>query len=128
MAERNTQEREGSVFNYALAAAAVISKGQMVILHAGLAKPASAIAAAKSVGIAQASVDQAAGDLGVNAKRGTFLMKNSAGADEITAADVLADCFVVDGETVAKTSDTDARPVAGRIEQIEGSGVWVTFA
>ncbi len=128
MAERNTQEREGSVFKYALAAAAVISKGQMVVLDAGLAKPGSAIAAAKSVGIAQATVDQAAGDLGVNAKRGTFLMKNSAGADEITAADVLSDCYVVDGETVAKTSDTNARPVAGRIEQIEGSGVWVTFA
>lgn len=128
MPERNTQEREGAVFNYALAVGAIVSKGRIVMLDAGAAKPGSAIAAAKTVGIAQMSADQTAGDASVNVKRGTFLLKNSAGADEITAADVLADCFVVDDETVAKTDATATRPIAGRIEQVEGSGVWVTFA
>lgn len=128
MAERNTQEREGAVFQYQLAASAVVHMGRMIMLHAGLAKPASAIAAGKVVGIAQYSAQQASGDEAVNAKRGTFLLNNSAAADEITAADVLSDCYVIDDQTVAKTNGGGTRPVAGRVEQVEGSGVWVTFA
>jgi len=128
MAERNTQEREGAVFNFPLAADTVISKGRMVMLNAGEAVPASAIAAGVSVGIAQQTVEAVAGDTSVNAKQGTFLMANSTGADEIVTADVGSECFVADDQTVAKTDNAGARPVAGLIKQVEGSVVWVTFS
>ena len=127
MAERNTQEREGAVFNYPLAADTVISMGRMVMLNAGEAVPASAIAAGVSVGIAQQTVEAVAGDTSVNAKKGTFLLANSAAADEIVMTDVGSDCYVADDQTVAKTDGGATRPVAGRVEQIEGSGVWVTI-
>lgn len=46
---------------------------------------------------------------------------------QIVAADIGASAFVVDAETVAKTSDTNARPKAGMIRNVDASGVWVSI-
>jgi hypothetical protein len=53
---------------------------------------------------------------------GIFTFANSAGADEITKNDVGLDCYVVDNNTVAKTSNSNARHVAGKIYSVEADG------
>ena len=52
---------------------------------------------------------------------------NSAAADAITLADIGADCYIVDDQTVAKTSATNTRSVAGKVFDVDAEGVWVDF-
>jgi hypothetical protein len=61
-------------------------------------------------------------------RKGTFLFLNSSGADQITLANGFTvpggqTCYAVDDETVALTSDTNLRPVAGTIVDVESDGV-----
>ena len=53
---------------------------------------------------------------------------NSASADLISLADIGADCYIVDDQTVAKTSGTNTRSVAGKVFDVDADGVWVDFA
>ena len=69
----------------------------------------------------------AAGDVRVKVRKGVWLMANSASTDQITLADIEADCFIVDDQTVAKTSNSAARSVAGKVHDVDASGVWVRF-
>ena len=128
-ADRMTKERDGVLFEFPMAASTKSYAGGMAALNAsGYAVPASASATLTVVGRFEEAVDNssgAAGDEKATVKRGVFLFKNSADTDEITLSDVGGDCYVVDDETVAKTSDTDARPVAGTILDVDASGVWV---
>ena len=45
--------------------------------------------------------------------------------DLIAQADVGADCYIVDDQTVAKTNGTNTRSVAGKIIAVDADGVWV---
>ena len=126
--ERNTLERQGEIYSFPVAANAVIWKGTIVALNAGNATAGAAGAGRVTVGIAQASADNtggAAGALRVDVKRGTFLLRNSAGADEVTAANIGSPCYVVDNDTVARTHATNTRSVAGTIRAVGDGGVWV---
>jgi hypothetical protein len=44
---------------------------------------------------------------------------NSASADLITTADLMKDVYIVDDQTVAKTSNSSTRSVAGRVWKID---------
>ena len=127
--ERNTTEREGRRFDFPAAADVVIWKGTLAAMNAlGLVVPGSAAAGLVTLGIAEETADNtggAAGAVRVTAKRGTFLLRNSTGPDEITGAHVGSACYVVDNETVALTHATNTRPVAGTIRAVEQGGVWV---
>lgn len=125
--ERNTTQREGEIFAYDLAENARIHKGALVVIDAGYAKAGFEGAALKTVGIAMDTADNVLGDTIVKARTGTFLFRNATGADEITRADIGAECFVLDDETVAKTDAGGTRSVAGRIRTIEGANVWITI-
>lgn len=125
--ERNTEKREGEFFTYDLAAGAKILKGTLVVLDAGYAAPGAAAADLTCVGIATETADYAEGDTDVTARTGTWLLRGSTGADEITRTDVGAECFIVDNETVAKTDGGGTRSVAGRVRAVEGANVWVTI-
>ncbi|MGR3484059.1 MAG: hypothetical protein ACU0BF_01830 [Paracoccaceae bacterium] len=125
--ERRTEQLGSERFSYALATGAVIHAGGMVMLDAGLAKPASAIATAVCVGVARETARQASGDQRVEVDAGTFRFANATGADEVVPADIGADCYVIDDETVGRTDGSSSRPRAGRIRQIEGGDVWVTI-
>lgn len=125
--ERATKELASNLDAYDTATGAVIFNGGLVVLDAGKAKAGAPIAGAVTIGVAIKTARQADGDARVETKRGTFLLKNSAGADEIVAADIGAPAYVVDAETVAKTSDTNARPKAGMIRNVDASGVWVSI-
>jgi hypothetical protein len=61
-------------------------------------------------------------------KDGWFRFANSAAGDLITIADLGTDCYVVDNQTVAKTSGGATRSIAGKVRDIEAAGVWISFA
>lgn len=127
--DRNTARRDGVQFNDPVAASTRIFAGALVCLNAaGFAVPASTSATLKARGRAEEQVDNrdgAAGALRIETRRGVFPFANSAAADEITRADIGNECFIVDDQTVAKTSATDTRSVAGIIRDLDDAGVWV---
>lgn len=127
--DRNTVRRDGVQFNDPVAGATRIFAGSIVCLNAaGNAVPGSPSATLKARGVAQEQVDNrdgAAGALRIETRRGVFPFANSASADEITRADIGADAYIVDDQTVAKTSATNTRSVAGVIRDVDSNGVWV---
>lgn len=110
----------------AVAATTKLFQGGIVCKNAaGNAVKGSATAGLIAVGIALEEADNttgAAGDKTVQAQPGCYKLANSAGADEITAADIGKACYIVDDETVAKTSDAEARPPAGIVVAIDTDG------
>jgi hypothetical protein len=127
--DRNTPPADGDIREFGVLADAVIFAGALVaITAAGFAKPGAVATTLKAVGRAEEHVDNtggADGDVTVRVRKGVFRFANSAAADAITAADVGANCYIVDDETVAKTSGTNTRSVAGVIDQVDADGVWV---
>lgn len=132
--DRNTPHREATLGPQPVAAATVIYGGHMVAADAtGYAVPAGAGTGASTqtvLGVSDGWVDNtrgASGDALVLIRRGRgFLFANST-ADPVTQAEVGKNCYVVDSVTVAKTSDAEKRPLAGKVTGIEADGVWVYF-
>lgn len=129
--ERNTRTREGQMRYDAVAAAVKIFAGSIVMRNASgfLTKGATATGCF-GVGRAEETVDNTAGAAGavsLTYRAGQFAFANLAG-DAITQADVGKVCYIVDDQTVARTSATNTRSPAGIVEGIEGTGaVWVRF-
>jgi len=108
-----------------------IYQGSLVVLDAGYAKPGVTGTALLAAGMALETVDntgEADGFKTVQVRPGCFRWKNSTSTDEITQAEVGTLAWVVDDQTVAKTSATDTRSIAGTIVAIDDSGVWVQTA
>ncbi len=127
-AERNTTSRAGDQLAAPVAAAARIWQGSLVCANAtGFAVPGSVSATLTALGMAEETVDNLAGaDAAKTAtiRRGVFLFKNH-GADAVAQADQGKDCYVLDDETVAKTSAASTRSRAGKVIGVESAGVWV---
>jgi len=130
-ADRNTPNRSGEDFVRDVAAGVKIFAGAIVALNAtGFATPGATSTTLKALGRAEEQVDNTGGADGavtVKVRRGLFRFANSAAADEITAADIGNDCYIVDDQTVAKTSGTSTRSIAGKIRDVDALGVWVEF-
>lgn len=130
-ADRNTPARANEDFEFGAAAGVKIYAGALVALNAtGFATPGAVSTTLKAVGRAQEQVDNsggANGDVTVKVRRGLFRYANSAAADEIVAADIGNDCYIVDDQTVAKTSGTGTRSIAGKVRAVDAQGVWVEF-
>ena len=129
-APRNTPAALGDVRSAPVAANAKIFAGAMVqiIAASGHAGPATATAANVTIGRADETVDNtggAGGDKRVKVRRGVFHFANSAAADLIARTEIGKQCFVVDDQTVAKTNNAGARPVAGTVFDVDAKGVWV---
>jgi hypothetical protein len=131
-APRNTPAALGDVRTVPLPANGKVWQGGMVqVTAAGYAASASATAANVTVGRADETVDNtggANGDKSVKVRRGVFRYANSAAGDLIARTEIGKDCYVVDDQTVAKTSNTGVRPVAGKVFGVDAQGVWVEFA
>lgn len=127
--DRSTPEREGVLLRVPVAAAAKIYAGSLAAASAtGFLQPAATAADIVVLGRADEHVDNsggADGDATATVRRGVFRWANSAGADEIENTDVGKDCYAVDDQTVALTSDSNARSKAGKIVGVDGAGVWV---
>ncbi|CAM5764711.1 hypothetical protein [Bosea minatitlanensis] len=128
---RDTIERGRDLLVIPVAAATAIFQGALVAVNAsGYAVPGSVATTLKAAGRAEETIDNsggAAGALSVTVKRGVFKFKNSA-SDACVQASVLSDCFIVDDETVAKTDGSSARSKAGKVLEVEATGVWVEIS
>lgn len=131
--DRDTQRRTGKKGSGPVAAATKIFAGSIVCAQTGaafLTKGATATTL-RGIGVAEETVDNSAGAAGaLNVpydRDGWFRFANSSAGDLITLADVGVDCYIVDDQTVAKTNGTNTRSVAGKVRDVDASGVWIEF-
>ncbi len=126
---RNTPRRDGTSRGYLVAAGVHALAGTLAVLNeSGFCEPATTAADLTCVGVFGHEVDNTNGADGaevVEVERGYFCFANSAGADEITLADVGTMCELVDDQTVAKAEPTSGRSPAGIVDDVDDSGVWV---
>lgn len=131
-ADRNTPQRPAQRREPPVKGSTKIYAGAMTAIDTtGNAVPAGATATLKVIGRASQQVDNSAGadgDLRVPVDAGVFRFDNSSSTDALTLADVGASCYAVDDHTVAKTSNSSARPVAGTVFDVDALGVWVKFS
>lgn len=127
--DRNTPQSIGDMRYGAVAASQLIFAGSLVCRNASgfLVKGVTAL---NLIGVGRAAerIDNsngAAGDAQLAYRPGIFLFANSAAGDLITIADIGKACFVVDDQTVAKTSGTNTRSKAGVVDAVDDQGVWV---
>lgn len=129
MSDRNTPWRNGDLVAVPVAAATMIYGGHLVGVNAsGLAVPGAATAALTIFGVSDEYADNTAGAAGATSvlvRRGKVWKLANFSGDAVTQADIGKPCYVADSITVAKTSNTDARPVAGTVIAVESDGVWV---
>ncbi|ECG1391441.1 hypothetical protein [Citrobacter amalonaticus] len=127
--DRNTPFKDGELFAVPVAAATEHFGGHIVAANAGgYAVPGSATAANTTLGVCDGWVDNSAGVNGENSvlvRRGKSWCLANSSADPVTQSQVGKDCYVEDSTTVAKTSNADARPVAGTVLGVDAEGVWV---
>ena len=128
---RNTPHRLGLSRGLLVAAAAECFAGTIAVINAdGYTEPGTTATGLTAAGVFehyQENKDGADGDQVVEVKRGNFHFANSAGADEITAADIGQVCFIVDDQTVAKIDGTATRSAAGIVDDVDDAGVWVNI-
>lgn len=125
--ERNTYQRDAQQMLLPVAANVKCWQGGLAVIDAGNVKPGVTGLNLIAVGRFEETVDNTAGAAGAvmaPVRRGCFLFSNS-GADPVVQADVGKDCFIVDDETVAKTSGGNTRSRAGVVRGVETTGVWV---
>lgn len=129
---RNTPERLPARREFPVKAGVRIFQGAQVAVDAsGRAVPMTTATGLRGVGRAEAEYDNrlgSDGSLTAVVATGTFVFANSASADAITKADIGADCYGVDDQTVAKTSATNTRSIAGKVFDVTSEGVSVTYS
>lgn len=129
--DRNTLRRDGKQVEPPVAAATKIFAGSLVAINAaGYAVPGATATTLKALGVAEHRADNsagAAGDIRVRVRKGPHAFSNSTSTDAIALADIGSDCYIVDDQTVAKTSGSATRSVAGKIFDVDAAGVWVNF-
>jgi hypothetical protein len=132
-ADRDTPRRSGQQISLGVATGKKIFAGALVLKSAtGFATPGAAAVLGTASGIGRASemVDNtlgADGDVAILIDIDVFRFANSAAGEAITVADIGNPCYVVDDQTVARTSNTGARAMAGIVYDVDSSGVWVDF-
>lgn len=128
--DRNTARSSGDIKQLGVAAAVLIYAGAMVMRNtAGFATKGQTALNLVGVGRAEERVTggASAGDEAIKVRTGVFQFANSAAGDLITIADIGQPAYAVDDQTVAKTSGTGTRSIAGFIEAVDAQGVHVRF-
>lgn len=129
--KRNTASRGTQIsrdrHDIDVAASAVIYQGALVGLSAtGFLAPMSTALNLTAVGRAEESCDNSSGadgDIKCKARSGIHKWVNDGGTP-LTVADVGADCWAVDDQTVS--GDSTGRSKAGKVYEIDpDGGVWV---
>jgi hypothetical protein len=131
--ERNLQEIGNRRYRTAgVKANLVIYAGTIAAIDsAGLAIKAITATTGRVLGVFRKSINTtglADGAVTAEMERGCFgPFANSAAGDQITAADLGTTCYVVDDQTVAKTSGSSTRVAAGLVWSVGADGVYVDF-
>lgn len=126
---RSTKKMADGVRSGLLGASQTIFAGALLMRNASgqIIKGATATG---SFGVGRAETASTSTTAGVTAQpfaEGVFQYVNSASTDAIAAADIGAVCYIVDDQTVAKTSGTNTRSPAGIVWDVDANGVWVRF-
>jgi hypothetical protein len=131
--DRNTQSRNGHRRNFPVAAATIIPAGVLAAIDtSGNLVNAATSTTLKTVGVTEGYLNNGTGVAG-QIKADVLLgiygpFGNSTSTDQITAADIGNDCYVVDNQTVAKTNGANTRVVAAKVFDVDASGVWLKFS
>ncbi|SNS86821.1 hypothetical protein SAMN05421763_103279 [[Luteovulum] sphaeroides subsp. megalophilum] len=130
-ADRNTPAALGDLRRGDAAASVLIYAGALVMRDASgnITKGATATGAI-GVGRAEERVDNTGGAAAAKTvpyRAGIFRFANSGSTDAITKADIGKACWIVDDQTVARTSGTNTRSRAGIVEMVDDQGVHVRF-
>lgn len=125
-AARVPVEIEGRDTEAPMKGSTTIWQGSLVVMESGLAVPGKVATGLIVLGIAQKTVVNAGADSAekVVATRGVFKFFNY-GSDAVVAADLGKDCYIYDDQTVAKTSGSNARSIAGKVIRLDSDGVFV---
>lgn len=129
VADRNTPELMPGEREGLLGASQSIFVGAM-LMRTAAGHLIEAITATGAFGVGRAEKRGTSTTAGVTPQRyrpGIFRFANSAAGDLIVTADIGAACWIVDDQTVAKTSATATRSPAGIIDGVDALGVWVRF-
>lgn len=129
VADRNTPKKAAELLGFAMAANAKIYAGALVVANAaGFAAPGSVATTLTALGRAESFVDNTGGADGAKtvqvSRQNAFKFANH-GADLVVQADTGKTCYIVDDQTVAKTSGGATRSIAGKVLGVEADGVWV---
>lgn len=124
--ERNTlklgEQAELNQIVFLVKGATTLFAGGLVDIDAGgYAVPGAA--GVRTVGRCEATVNNTAGADGalkVTVRRGCFKYNNAAGGTAVTLANVGADCFATDDNTVANAGGHPA----GKVIAVDPDGVW----
>lgn len=117
-------KRYGAKRAYPMAAATSLHVNTVAVLAAGLAIGlADAAGTEKCAGVVTFATNNpgVAGAVRVEVEAGEHKFATS----DIVAADVGTSAYFVDDHTVSKSHDTNSRPIAGKIIQVDDDGVWV---
>lgn len=127
-ADRNTPRQEGDLRSGGLAAGVLVYAGAIVMRNAsGYLTKGQAATGLIGVGRAEErkTGGAGAGDETLRYRPGIYRFANSSSGDAITAAETGDVCYVVDDQTVAKTSNSGTRSPAGFVREVDSLGVWV---
>jgi hypothetical protein len=133
-ADRDTLEK-AAPFSSLMAEIAASStqfyKGGIIVLDQadGLIKKATTATGLIAIGRCEENVLTGASNTRkLKVRTGIFKYGNSASADLIATDDIGKDCFLVDDQTVALTSNSAARSRAGKVHSVDtDGGVYVAF-
>lgn len=128
-ADRNTPLKDGEIIAVPVATGVKIFAGALVAASAtGFATPGATATTLTYLGRAEAQADNttgANGAISVQVRRNKAFKFANLGADLVVQADLGKNCYIVDDQTVAKTSGGSTRSVAGKVLGVESDGVWV---
>ena len=130
--DRNTPRRDGETLIMGVGGAKKIYAGSLVALNKeGYAVPGCEGYSLCGLGRAEVQADNSwgsDGDVTVEVTKGVFRFDNH-DKDTVTMADIGRDCYIVDDHTVAgpRGPAPKARGVAGKVYDVDASGVWVRF-
>lgn len=128
-ADRNTPRLEGEERVGTLGANQAVFAGAIVMRSAtgDLVKGATATGSFGAGMALERMTSTTAGVTPLRYRPGLFRFANSAAGDAITKAEIGTVCYIIDDQTVAKTSGTNTRSPAGIVEGVDALGVWVRF-
>jgi len=127
--DRNTPQAKGDARVGLLGANQTIHAGSILMRNAS-GHLIAGTTATGAFGVGRAEERMTSTTAGVTNQRyspGIFRFANSAAGDLIATADIGAACYIVDDQTVAKTSATATRSPAGIVDNVDAIGVWVRF-
>lgn len=117
---------KGLLYTMPVAADVKIYEGALLVVDSnGRVKPATTDTGLVAFGVADHHADNtdgAAGAITVLVRKGIWGFVNSAGGDEITSADIGQTVYMVDDQTVAKTTGGGTRSPAGAVRMIDQDG------